>query len=97
MGYPRVDVARTSTAVAVAITSTVLLAANPSRVEVTFVNLDTTNPVFLVFTTAVGVAPTATTSGLKLVPGAMFTTRSFTGAVAAIATTAPCNVNVSEF
>lgn len=97
MGYPRVDVARTCAAVSVAITSTVLLAANPSRVEVTFVNLDVTNPVFLVFSTAVGVAPTATANGLRLAPGASFSTRSYVGAVAAIATTAPCSVHVSEF
>jgi hypothetical protein len=94
--YPHVDVAKTSGAVTVNTTTTALLAANPSRVELTIVNLDGTNPVYLVLSTVAGVAPTATTNGLKLPAGGSWTTTSYTGAVAAIATTAACSVNVTE-
>lgn len=96
MGMPRVDVAKTSGATTVTVASTALVAANPSRSEMTVVNLDATNPVFLMLSTAVGVAPTATVSGLRLGPGGSWTTQTYTGAVAAISTTASCNVNVTE-
>jgi hypothetical protein len=94
--FPHVDVAKTCGATTVNTTSTALLAANPSRLELTIVNLDATNPVYLVLATSTTTLPTATVNGLKLAPGASYSTTSFAGAIAAIATTAACQVHVTE-
>lgn len=97
MAYPRSPIARTSGATTCNTSSTLLVTRNSARLEVTLQNLDATNPVYLVFETVEATNPTATTSGLKLGPGASYTTQSFTGAIAGIATTAACSVNVTEF
>lgn len=96
MSYPRRPIAKTSAAVSVLVTSTALVSRNIDRCELTVVNLDATNPIFLILETVEGTNPTATTSGLRLGPGGSWTTTSFTGAVAAIATGGTVSTNVTE-
>lgn len=93
----RRDIAKASTAVSVGTGSTVVAAANPSRVELTVVN-DGANTVYLQLQTVVGQAPTAVASqGIRLNSGGgSWTTDNFTGAVAGIALTGATNVTIAE-
>lgn len=92
-----VPVVQTDTATAgagtatVAITDGALLAANSGRVEMTFTNTDATNFICLALGTTA-----ALLSGVYLAPKASYTTRAYTGAVRAIASTAPCVVAYAE-
>lgn len=92
------DTALTSGAVSVLITSTAILADRAGRAEVTIVNTDATNPVYLAFSTSFGVAPTAVAvNGIKLAPGASWTSGAYTGAIAGIAVGGTVVVTVAEF
>jgi hypothetical protein len=96
MSFPRRPIAKTSASVSVLVTSTAVVARNLDRLELTIVNLDATNPIFLVLETVEGTNPTATTAGLRLGAGGSWTTTSFTGAVAGIATGGTVSTNVTE-
>lgn len=92
------NVARTSGAVSVAITSTPVVSANDARVELTITN-DGANVVYLQLNTTDGTStPTAVASqGIRLAAsGGSWTTNSYTGAVAGIALTGATNVTVVE-
>jgi hypothetical protein len=102
------NTARTSGQVAVLITSTTVSTNYPGRSEITIVNIDATNPVFLAFAVppATGgipvpagpAIPTATANnGLRLAAGASWTTNNYTGPIAAIATGGTVTVTVAEF
>lgn len=92
------DTALTSDAVSVLITSTAILADRPGRAEVTIVNTDAANPVYLAFSTVAGTAPTAiAVKGVKLAAGASWTSGAYTGAIAGIAVGGTVVVTVAEF
>ncbi len=98
--------ATTSGTVTAATSSTVVLGNNPSRVEVTIENIGA-NPVDLAFATTQTAggngppAPTAPTAvagqGLRLAAGASWTSKAYSGPIAAIATTAPSALVIAEF
>jgi len=83
----KTDTAKTSGQVSVLITTTTVCQANKSRCEITIVNTDATNPVYLALNTTDGTTvPTATASnGIKLAAGASWTTDAYLGPIAAIA------------
>lgn len=86
------DAVKTNTAVSVGGTSTQVAAAFPGRVEITICNDHATQIVYL----SLGVAATAN-SGIRInAAGGSYTTRSYSGAIFAIATGSATGVLVSE-
>lgn len=82
----------TCSSVSALVTDTVLLATNQQRVEVVISNLDVTNFVII----CPGTAAATLTTGIKLAPGAMWTSRAFTGPLRVIASTGTCVLGVVE-
>ena len=94
----RTNIAKASTSVSVATSSTTVLQANDARVELTITN-DGANVVYLLLNTTDGTTvPTATASnGIRLAAsGGSWTTNAYTGPVAGIALTGATTVCVSE-
>lgn len=76
-----------SDAVTVAVTDTAVVGQHEGRTELTLQNNDATNPVWLRLRTSPGTTPVAVANkGIKLLPGASWTTRTYRGPVNAIAT-----------
>lgn len=97
--YPvaQTDTATTCSTVSVGLASTPVVGSNGSRAEITIVN-DGANIVYLAFSTAQGVAPTAVAnSGVRLAGGASWTSGAYNGAIAGIALTGATGVTVAEF
>lgn len=94
----RTNAAKTSSSVSVATSNTAIVAANPSRCELTIRNIDATNFIDIMLNTTDGTtAPTATAgNGLRLYSKDSWTTDSYTGPVNGIANTGACNVTVLE-
>lgn len=97
MPDPRRDAASNGgSSVTVAVTSTAIVAANPSRVTLMLANLGSTT-VYLKFQSTPGTAPTATTAaGFPLAQNATYVTNDFSGAVAGIVSTGTADVRVVE-
>lgn len=94
---PRRDVAKTSSAVSVATSSTVVAIANPDRQEIVVVN-DGANIIYLQLSTVPGVAPTAVANqGARIAAGGgSWSSAVYTGPVAAIALTGATVMTVME-
>jgi hypothetical protein len=95
--YPRRDRAKTSGSATVGTTSAVIVADNPNRLQLTITNDHATQIVYLAFATS-SASPTAVSgSGVRLsAAGGQFTTNSYTGPVAAIASGAGTGVTITE-
>lgn len=96
---PKTDTAKTSGAVTVTTSSTLIAAANSARAEITIRNIDATNFLDLAFNTTDGTStPTAVAaSGLRLKAGDSWTSQAYIGPISGIANTASVVVTVAEF
>lgn len=93
------NVAKTCTAVTVGAASAPVVQANNARVEITIVNDHATQVAYLMLNTTDGTSvPTAVAnSGIRLsAAGGSWTSNSYTGPIAAIATGASTVLTVSE-
>lgn len=97
MGY--IDSAKTSGAVSVAVTSTPIVARNQGRQEISIVNDNATQVVYLAFETTPGGGATAVAnSGVRLnAGGGSWTSNTYRGAISGISVGGTSVVTVAEF